>query len=86
MGGRDVGLNEDITNDTASGAPFNLDLIKFLMLRMYLNKAVSYTKPTNSHALPFPINRIDGGRERAWSGQIYHYLADRKYRVALEAG
>ncbi len=30
VGGRDVGLNEDITDDTASGAPFNLDLISFL--------------------------------------------------------
>ena len=28
--GHDAGLNEAIINDTASGAPFNLDLISFL--------------------------------------------------------
>ena len=28
--GRDAGLNEAIINDTASGAPFDLDLISFL--------------------------------------------------------
>ena len=86
MTGHGAGLDGAIMNITASGASFNFVADKFLMLRIDLNKAVSYTKPTNSHALPFPIDRIDGGRERAWPGQIYHYLADRKYRIALEAG
>ena len=54
MTGHGAGLDGAIMDITASGASFNFVADKFLMLRIDLNKAVSYTKPTNSHVPPSP--------------------------------
>ena len=78
MTGHGAGLNGAITNIAASGASFNFGADKFLMLRIDLNKAVSYTKPTNSHVPPSSTDLLGGGQGGAWPGQVYHYFADRK--------